>query len=193
MRSFATATAPATEPITRDEAKLHLRVDHDADNDWIDRAITDARQFVENHTGRALVTQTWDLYQDSFNNLRYVEIPFPPMQAFPGDSGSVNTTDEDGTETEFDSDYYTADIAAAPARIYLNDGETWPTDLRTFRAIRVRFVAGYGAAAAVPAVIRNAMLRYIAYKWANRGDEKTGPDLYNSVILDLDQYKVLSL
>ena len=58
-------TAPAAEPLTLAEAKLHLRVDDTADDALIGALITAARQHAEHDTRRALVTQTWKLALDA--------------------------------------------------------------------------------------------------------------------------------
>lgn len=53
-------TAP-TEPVTLVEAKLHLKVDHDEDDDYITDLISAAREFCEEHTARSFVSQSWQL------------------------------------------------------------------------------------------------------------------------------------
>lgn len=72
-------TAPAVEPITLDEAKLHLKVDSADDNALITALITTARQLAEKETQRAFITQTWQMYLDSAPV--EVDIPKPPLQS----------------------------------------------------------------------------------------------------------------
>ena len=47
------------EPVTLEEAKHHLRVDHDADDALIQSLITAARETVERFTGRALAAASY--------------------------------------------------------------------------------------------------------------------------------------
>ncbi len=55
-------TAPAVEPISTSEAKLHLKLDSDTTDDTLIAAlITAAREIIENMTGRALINQTWEM------------------------------------------------------------------------------------------------------------------------------------
>ena len=71
--------APAIEPITLDEAKLHLRVDSADDNALISALITTARQLAERETKRAFITQTLQMYLDSAP--AEIEIPRSPLQS----------------------------------------------------------------------------------------------------------------
>jgi uncharacterized phiE125 gp8 family phage protein len=58
--------APASEPISIAEAKDHLRIDHDDEDDYIDGLIQMAREQVESDCARALMTQTRVLTLDRF-------------------------------------------------------------------------------------------------------------------------------
>ena len=58
--------APYAEPVHLDDAKLHLRVEVTDDDALIRTLIVAARNHAEIFTGRALVTQTWDLKLDAF-------------------------------------------------------------------------------------------------------------------------------
>jgi len=72
-------TAPTVEPITLDEAKLHLKIDGADDNALITALITTARDLAERETHRAFITQTWHLYRD--DSPERFSIPKPPLQS----------------------------------------------------------------------------------------------------------------
>ncbi len=72
-------TAPTLEPITLDEAKLHLKVDAAADNALITRNIKTARIVGEKESHRVFITQTWQLFYDT--EPAVIEIPRSPLQS----------------------------------------------------------------------------------------------------------------
>ena len=72
-------TAPASEPISLEEAKLHLKVDGGADNALITALIITTRQLAEKETHRKFITQTWLMVRDKFKEV--IEIPDPPLQS----------------------------------------------------------------------------------------------------------------
>lgn len=90
---------PAEEPITLEEAKSHLRVDIEDDDNLILNLITAARQKAESILKRALITQTWIYYPDDFPDKDYIELPMPPLQSV----SSVTYTDYNGAVTIFGS------------------------------------------------------------------------------------------
>lgn len=59
MTRFALASAPASEPVTLNEAKDHLRISHAFEDTLITGFIVAARKRVEADTLRSLITQTW--------------------------------------------------------------------------------------------------------------------------------------
>jgi uncharacterized phiE125 gp8 family phage protein len=128
--------------------------------------ITAARIKCEEHQGRAYITQTWDLYLDDFPEADEIELPRGPLQSIT----SVKYYGTDGTEYTMSASDYIVDIASDPGRIVLGYGKTWPTTvLRPANGVIIRFVCGYGAAAAaVPALIRLAIKMLVGHYYANR-------------------------
>ena len=158
-------TAPATEPVTSTEAKSHLRVDTTADDTLIGTLITAARQHVEAHLRRALITQTWELVTDAFPVGDVLRLPLPPLVSVT----SIKYTDEDGAESTLSSGLYVVDTDSTKGRVVLKNGETWPSvTLAAANGVRVRYVAGYGEASAVPRPIRQAILLLIGTMYENR-------------------------
>jgi uncharacterized phiE125 gp8 family phage protein len=129
---------PANAPITLAEAKSHLRVDHDDDDDLIAGMIEAATGYAEQFLGRALIDQTIDLYVDAFpaSGSLTIAIPRPPLIEIEG----VFYT-SGGSELEFTG--FAVDAVSQPARIYLPVSGSWPTTDTTPNAVRIRYRAGY--------------------------------------------------
>lgn len=170
-------TAPAAEPVTLDEAKAHLRVTIDDDDDRITRQIAVAREQAETIARLAIVTQTWDLYLDRFpdtagywdrrnrqlgpgspaywprRSLGKVQIPRPPLVSI----GTVEYVDASGSTVTLDSAEYRVGTGT-PGTIAPALNRNWPTAADVTDAVRIRFTAGYGNASAVPACVKEAIL-----------------------------------
>lgn len=170
--NFSLVTAPAAEPVTTAEAKTHLRVDSSDDDTYIDTLVKSARLWVERTNGLALVTQTWDGSIDAFPRGDRIVVPKYPLVSV----SSITYHDADlSTSTVFSSANYQVDVAARPPRIVLKDGADWPTDtLRASSGVVVRFVAGYGAASAVPEDIEHAIKLLVGQMYNHREPEVTG-------------------
>jgi uncharacterized phiE125 gp8 family phage protein len=165
--SIILTTPPATEPVTLDDAKAHLKVDVTDDDALITSLISAARARAEWHTGRAFVTQSWTLWLDGWPCNGIVEIPLPPLQSV----ASVTAYALDDTATILDAAAYHVDTASSPARLTLKLNASPPVNLRRINAIAITFTAGYGDAGGdVPAPVREAILKMIANFYVNRGD-----------------------
>ena len=163
MWSVVTTSAPATEPITLAEAKLHLRVDSSDDDDLITAQISAAREYVEAATGRALVQRTVALRLDAFPA---GDIVLPLGRAV--SVSSIGYIDTAGAAQTLAGGLYSADVNAQPARIAPAYGESWPSTRAQTAAVTVTFVAGYGAAAAVPAAAVVAIKLLVAHWYESR-------------------------
>lgn len=164
----ALATPPAEEPVSRTEAKLHCRIDVSADDTLVDGLIVAARQLVEAHARRALVTQTWDLTLDYFpsdwrHDYGAIVVPNPPLVSV----AYVTYRDGEGTLQTLATTGYRV-LAGTPGRIVPESRTEWPSILEHPDAVHVRYVAGYGAASAVPQALKQAILLLVGHFYENR-------------------------
>lgn len=153
-------TPPAAEPVTLDQAKAHMRVTHEREDDLIAALIMAAREQAEHMTGRQLMTATWELHLDAWAGAVF-EIPRPPLQSV----ASVTYLDEDGQEQTVSPTLYTVDMASIMGRVVLKPGASWPTPGRLPGAVRVRFTAGY---VSVPLSIAAWIKVQVATSYLNR-------------------------
>lgn len=191
-------TAPASEPVSRTEAKAHLRVDHTSDDTLIDALIVLARQYVEEETNRALFTQTWDWFLDDFpppngtekqvtdllNLYGYdyprfsiIELPKPPLQSITWVKYAHPTT---GAMTALvnatDYEYETASERGRLCPVY---AKQWPTVKTQLNAVNIRFICGWTdtGASLIPKALKHAMLLLIGAYYEHREAIVMGKDV----------------
>lgn len=158
-------TAPASEPLTTAEAKSHLRVDSSDDDTLIDAFVKSARQYVEEDLGRALITQTWDYTIDAFpSDGSAIHLPRPPLQSVT----SISYVDTAGATQTVSSGDYIVNTGKRKGEVTLAYGAAWPATRTQASAVTIRFVAGYGAASAVPESIRTALRLVVGDLYSNR-------------------------
>jgi uncharacterized phiE125 gp8 family phage protein len=75
------STAPAVEPVTLDEAKAYLRVEHSDDDEVIAALVSGSRIHVEAQTRRALITQDWRISADAWPPDGHMPVRPAPLQA----------------------------------------------------------------------------------------------------------------
>jgi len=166
-------TPPAEEPVTLAEAKAQLRLEHALDDTTVTALISTARQYVELATWRALVTQTWELSLDGFpvwsvTCPREIQLPKGDVQSVT----SVKYDDPAGVEQTFPASSYIVD-GYPPARVVLKRVANWPATNFEALSVRVRYVAGYGAASAVPGPLKQATLLLVSQMYEHRVPEVT--------------------
>jgi len=194
MESYSLYEAPSEEPITLAEAKMHLAIDTSPatahpDDDLVESMIKAARRWCENFQNRAYITQTLDLYLDRFPSKSEIRLPKPPLQSVT----SLQYKDTAGTLQTFDSAYYIVDTVSEPGRIVLAYGQSWPSTYDEIQAVQIRFVCGYGLAAAVPEDIKHAILLKIADLYEHRGDGVADPNINTAIESLLWPERIFSL
>lgn len=204
-QSLALTAAPASEPVTLAEAKAWARLDADDDDATITALITAARQAAEQHLRRSLITQTWKLtldlctdrqqwwdgVQDGAITSLYGGLPQSiPLPKGPVSSiTSVVTYDLNNTAATFDAANYRLDSSGE--RLLLNYGASWPSSIRPQAGCEISYVAGYGAAGAVPQPIKSGMLIHIASMYEQRGNCEDAMDLPPGTKMLYQPYRIM--
>lgn len=171
-------TAPAIDPVgLDDEAKVQCGVD-DAERDgYIQNLIARATSYVETITGRALISQKWDLYPCAFPYASCIELPLGRLLSLDGfeytDTAGVARTWTVLAGNLRDSALVTRahiDLISEPAKLELAYGQIWPTEiLKTSNPIKITGTFGYGTAAAdVQPELRQALLLLIDHWFRHR-------------------------
>jgi len=169
-------TPPEVEPVTLEEAKGHLRLDGDADNDYLSALIAAARERVELFLRRALITQMFECTMDDFPAYdRAIDLPRPPLQSVEW----IKYLDTAGVLQTLDPGTYIVDASSNEiGRIALAWNRLWPFTRYTINAVTIRFAAGYGDAVEdVPQAIRQGILIEISNLYENREDVVVGQNI----------------
>jgi len=181
-------TPPSGLAISLSDAKNYLRVSGTADDTMITGFITSATDIVERYLDRKLLTQTWQLWMDSFPGKYNFDslhdgVQTGKLSEYLVQSGEIciplmplvsvthlKTYDDDGTANTFSSSSYIVDTISEPGRLSLKNDTTWPsTYLRPVNGIEIQFVVGYGAASDIPTAISQAINELVAKFYESRG------------------------
>lgn len=155
-RLLNVVTQPAAEPVTLAEAKTYLRVTVNDDDTLIQSLIAAARQSAEEYLRRSLVTQTLKI---SLQGDAYAVIALPrgPVQSV---TSVTAVARDDSTAVISASGYY---LSASKEQV---EFDAYVSAHR----VEVVYVAGYGAASAVPDAIKQGILAHVSKLYDCRGE-----------------------
>jgi uncharacterized phiE125 gp8 family phage protein len=163
MKEYKVVTPPSVEPVTLDELKRHCRVftDDDGEEAYLTSLGKAAREYLEVRTCRSFVSQTIDAALDGFpeSSSLPIKLLYPPLQSVT----SITYVDGSGaTQTLAEGDYTV--VSGTPGLVTPAYGESWPATSDRPGSVVVRFVAGYGDAAAVPEAAK-LCIRWLVGQW----------------------------
>lgn len=185
-RNLSLVSGPASFPITKEEAKLHLRYENDEEDSLITTLISAVVDNAENFTRRRFISQTWKMFLDDFPREDEkslwpgtILLPYPPCISVT----HVKYYDSSGAlQTLSSSTDYLALTEDTPARIVPAPDQIWPTVVYDRPdAVEVQFVCGYTDANSVPAPIKQALLILLAHWFENR--QETSPVMMHQMPL----------
>ncbi len=162
-------TAPTGTAVSLAEAKQHLRVDSDFDddNDYITALIGVATNQVEQFTRRRLMSQTYNLYFDVFPP--YIDLQIGIVQSVT----HVKYYDNNNVLQTLASSNYDLDDKIKPGRIYESNNGTFPDTYERPNAVEIEFVVGR-TASEVEDAIKQAMLIIVGRYYEQRQDVVLG-------------------
>lgn len=160
MAGHKLITAPSVEPVLIADVKTQTGlVTADGLDTVITRRIIEARQYVEQYCGRALITQTWELALDAFDGDE-IELPLASAASIT----SIKYMDTNNVEQTLSASSYTLNDYTQPGVIHLNSGYAWPSIYDVVNAVKVRYVSGYGASGSyVPGPINEAIMLIVGH------------------------------
>ena len=156
-------TPPAELPVTVAEVKAFANVSINDDDTLLTSLLTSAVAKTENRTGSRIITQTLELYLDSFpGTTGEIRLPGPVASVT-----SVKYTDTDGDEQTLASSKYVLDAVSNPARLVPAYEEEWPETREKVNAVVIRFVTGT-AKADCPEMIKTYIKACVTWQYDNR-------------------------
>jgi hypothetical protein len=185
--------AASEYPLALSDAKAHLRVTDSTEDTLITALIIAATEWAEGYTNLRFCTQTWEKTSNGFPPVGRLDLKQPlvnlaglgfaqngtsvldalplgriellaPLQSLV----SVNYLDTTGNNQLLSGSAYQADLYTQPGFICPAWGLDWPVARLALNSVRVQFVVGFGAAAAVPLSIKQALLLLIGHLYLNR-------------------------
>lgn len=153
-------TGPTSDPISLAEARAHARVTSDDDDGLIVGYILAARQYIEEITGRALLSKIFDFKIDGWPRSAEIELPRVPLISVI----SVSYVDTAGATQSLAADQYQVVTSDLIGRIVPAYGVTWPQVRSQPESVTVRFDAGHGTnPGSIPEALRQAVLLLVGY------------------------------
>jgi uncharacterized phiE125 gp8 family phage protein len=187
--------APAEEPVSVEEAKVHLNVIDSTYDSLISNLIIAARAHAENVCRRVFVTQKYDLFLDAFPFYTYYGVipGYVPVDQLPSawltmrnysvrfrgskidipfprlqSVDAVKYIDASGVTQTLDPSAYVVDSISEPGVLTPAPGTYWPDTQNRTNAVQISFTAGYGDASDVPAGIKAWILLRVGSLFENR-------------------------
>lgn len=175
-RTVSIITGPASYGVTAADMEAFLALSSGQDTALLEAFIAAAYDAARQYMRRSIITETLELRLDGFPGYderrelalgpgvhevsmpwltngggSVIDLPFGPVASIT----SIKTYARDNTEVVFASTEYRADAS----RVYLNDGATWPVNLRSRDAVAIRYVSGE---ASPPKAILHSIKMHVA-------------------------------
>lgn len=150
--SLTQSVAPTETPITLDEIKERLRIDHNDSDAELMLYIEAATDYCQEYQWAQYCTATIVERMDRFPS--QIILHKNPVQSV---SSVVYVDSAGNSQTLTANTDYTVDQYSKPARIVPAYSKVWPTTRGHINDVVVTYVSGFGSASSVPAEVRLAI------------------------------------
>lgn len=186
--TYKVTVPPAELPVSIEEAKAQLKINHNLEDALLTMYIQTATYFAEKFTRRDIIQRTYVTYRDSFpvpsESEGYYYAGLMPNGSGQGNTGfelrksplvsvtSVNYVDLDLAPQVVDPTVYYNTVERDYSEVLLNPDKAWPTDVANrMQAVNIEFVCGlFPDAASVAGDWKNAILQHVTLLYSDRGD-----------------------
>jgi uncharacterized phiE125 gp8 family phage protein len=161
---------PPAPIVAYEEAKAHLRLDHDDEKTYVEALIATATETLdgkEGGLGRAFGQQTWKQYSRCWPCGGVIEFKLRPVQSIT----KISYVHADGTESDVPAVSYSTLLTDSAGTPYIRfaSGFDYVGLADRDDAVSVEFVAGYPDAD-VPAKAKHLVCLMVARLYAARGE-----------------------
>lgn len=195
-KTVSVITPPSELAVPLADMKAYLVITGTADDALLTAFIQAATEAAKQYLKRSIMEETLELTMDGFDEFdddrilalgpgvhtasvphilgggNEIDLAYPPVKSIT----SIKTIDRANAEATFSSSLYALDVDGG--RVFLNEGETWPTDLRARAAVKVRYIVGYTI---IPAPIIQGIKQHVAAMYECR-DACSMPEVSKSIM-----------
>ena len=178
ISSITQTAAPTVLPVSLDELKTRLKIDHVDEDSIIQSYLEAATEYAQEYQWSQLITATYVERFDRFPCC--ICLQRNPVQSVT----SVSYVDTSGnTQTLVANTDYTVDIYSKPARIIPAYSKWWPATRCHINDVIVTYVAGYGDSQAnVPDEIKHALMLKASQQYMSCDETEPMDKAINSLL-----------
>lgn len=169
--SLRLVTPPTEYPITLEQAKAQCRRLDNNEDDLLEEYIAEATDLIEQHTGLALMPQTWELVLDDFSDT--IKLPKGPVRSIT----SVSYYDDDDVLQTVTNTNFALDNTSDPAWLVRASDFSWPSVASGVNNVIIRLELGYADAESIPSLLIAAVKLAVSAQHENR----TNPDFKGAI------------
>lgn len=153
---------PVSMAVSIEAARRAARASGTALDAELEGKVRGITEEVEHKTGRALITQTWEVALDYFPVSGSIKLPMAPLASV----DHVKFVDAGGVVRTLSPLDYLVDTKSQPGWIVPGPGCAWPSTQVRINTVEVQYVCGYGLTeAAVPPAIKDYILGMLEHHY----------------------------